>query len=125
MRYEDDPPLLPESLACVSGALADAGGIVPGDPIRYGDAVRLIVAERDYYADVAFYSCGTMLRPESTRTAFGIALAWQDAHRRKRDHDAAVADMNNAPDRLGPTMLDAGLISLAYRIYPWDCKPHA
>lgn len=124
MRYEDEPPLLRESLARVSGALADAGGIVPGDPIRYGDAVRLLVAERDYYADVAFYSCGTMLRPEATRIAFGIASAWQDARRRKRDRDAMVADMNNALDRLVPTMLDTGFIGL-YRTFPRDCKPHA
>jgi hypothetical protein len=35
------------ALANVSGALCDAGGIVPAKAWRYGDAVRAIVAERD------------------------------------------------------------------------------
>ena len=35
------------ALANVSGALCDAGGIVPAEAWRYGEAVRAIAAERD------------------------------------------------------------------------------
>ena len=35
------------ALANVSGALADAGGVVPGNPAYYGMAVRGITAQRD------------------------------------------------------------------------------
>jgi len=35
------------ALANVSGALTDAGGVVPDDPALYGEAVREIVAQMD------------------------------------------------------------------------------